>query len=58
MIYKIPCKNCDCVYIGQTRRKLTDKITEYQRACKSQGLHSKLYQHALNFDQIPAGLSF
>jgi hypothetical protein len=30
-IYKIKCDNCECTYIGQTTRKLTERIKEHRR---------------------------
>ena len=49
VIYSIPCKNCDCIYIGQTVRKLHDRINEHRRAYKIQDLSfSKLFQHLLD----------
>ena len=53
VIYSIPCKNCDGVYIGQTGRKLRDRINEHQRAYKIQDLNSKLFQHSMDFNHIP-----
>ena len=53
VIYTNLCKNYNCIYIGQTDRKLQDGINEYHRACKTQDLSSKLFQHSLNFDHPP-----
>ena len=30
-VYKIPCKNCDGVYIGETGRNVTTRIKEHKR---------------------------
>ena len=30
IVYKIKCKDCDCVYVGQTSRELKT----YERTCK------------------------
>ena len=32
VIYTIPCKTCNCINIGQTGRKLQDRINEHRRA--------------------------
>ena len=33
VIYKIPCNNCNYVYIGQTKRSLRERICEHKK-CK------------------------
>ena len=30
MVYKIPCKNCDKAYIGETGRKFGTRLKEHQ----------------------------
>jgi len=34
MIYKIPCRNCDLLYVGETDRPLRTKVKEH---CKEVG---------------------
>jgi len=29
LVYKISCKNCDAIYVGQTKRKLNTRISEH-----------------------------
>jgi len=29
-VYKISCKNCDAIYVGQTKRKLNIRISEHR----------------------------
>ena len=53
IIYSIPCKNCNCICIGQTGRKVQDNTNEHCRACKTQDLSSKLFQHSLNLNCAP-----
>ena len=31
VVYRVPCKNCDKVYIGETGRKLGTRIGEHQK---------------------------
>ena len=44
VVYKIPCKNCNYVYIGQTKRSLIDRISEHKK-CKKED--SALLQHQI-----------
>jgi len=30
VVYKISCKNCDATYVGQRKRKLNTRISEYK----------------------------
>ena len=53
VIYSIPCKNCDVIYIGQTGRKLHDRMSEHRRAYKIQDLNSKPFQHLMDLNQAP-----
>jgi hypothetical protein len=34
VIYQVPCKDCNAVYIGQTKRQVQKRFTEHQRAIK------------------------
>ncbi|XP_055527924.1 uncharacterized protein LOC129720461 [Wyeomyia smithii] len=60
-IYKIPCKDCDAVYIGQTRRKVKVRLKEHRRAVEmnktsesSVATHTVSNQHEIDWDK--AGL--
>jgi hypothetical protein len=35
VIYQVPCKNCDKIYIGETGRKLGTRISEHKKDCIS-----------------------
>ena len=48
--YKIPCLDCDSIYIGQSGRSLHVRIDEHRSACKSQDLRSKIFHHSINLD--------
>ena len=48
MIYKINCKDCDKVYIGQTSRALRSRTREHKRAIFTGDKNSLLAQHCKN----------
>ena len=54
VIYKINCKDCDKVYIGQTSRALRSRTREHKRAIFTGDRNSLLTQHCIknnhNFD--------
>ena len=51
LIYKVPCGDCDFVYIGQTKRDLKSRINEHKRAVKNQQPEkSALCEHLILFD--------
>ena len=35
VVYKIPCKNCECVYIGETGRPLGARVKEHHKEVDS-----------------------
>eukprot|EP00061_Rhincodon_typus_P014590 g41700.t1 len=45
VIYKIPCKDCEKHYIGQTGRKLATRIHEHQLATKRHNQYSLISNH-------------
>ena len=47
VIYKINCKNCDKVYIGQTSRALRSRTREHKRAIFTGDKNSLLTQHCV-----------
>ena len=47
VVYKIPCANCRASYIGQTKRKLKQRISEHKRAVSRADFStSALAEHA------------
>ena len=53
MVYKIKCKDCDCVYIGQTSRALKSHVKEHAKAIATLDESSLLAkQHMLHSQQI------
>ena len=53
VVYEVPCKDCDFVYVGQTKRDLNSRLKEHQRAIKQQKLeNSALCDHVILFDHV------
>ena len=44
-IYKIPCNNCEKVYIGETSRKVDDRIKEHKYAMRTNNTNNACVQH-------------
>ena len=38
LVYRVPCFDCDFIYIGQTERDLKSRLAEHKLAIKSQEL--------------------
>ena len=52
-VYKIKCKDCDCVYVGQTSRALKTRVKEHAKAIATLDKNSSLAKHhMLNGHQI------
>lgn len=47
VVYKVNCKDCDAVYIGQTSRSLKTRIREHSHAIAKSDKNSLLVQHHL-----------
>ena len=45
IVYKIKCKDCDCVYIGQTSRALKSRVKEHAKAIATLDENSLLTKH-------------
>ena len=56
VIYEIPCKDCPCVYIGETGRTLEKRLSEHKAAVKkndpknSVAVHAWANQHQVNWE--------
>ena len=48
IVYKIPCKNCDFVYHGQTKRSFKKRKGEHRDAARNNDPNSKLARHVNN----------
>ena len=58
VVYKIHCCDCLASYVGQTSRKLSNRLYEHKYDCKNKKPSSALYDHIedtghnINFDKI------
>ena len=51
LVFKIPCADCEFVYVGPTKRDLKSCVAEHKRAVKNaEPEKSALYKHLLLFD--------
>ena len=56
VIYEIPCKDCPCVYIGETGRTLEKHLSEHKAAVKKNdpkngiAVHAWANQHQVNWE--------
>ena len=55
LVYEIPCRDCDAVYVGETGRSLSTRKKEYVKAVKEMNLQkSALCQHIVTCDHFIA----
>ena len=55
LVYEIPCRDCDTVYIGETGRSLKTRKREHFDAVKRMDVEkSALCQHVVDFDHFIA----
>jgi len=48
VVYKLSCKNCNATYVGQTKRKLTTRLTEHMKDInKITSNHSVVTNHRI-----------
>ena len=53
IIYQVPCHDCPFVYIGQTKRDLKMRLSEFKRAIKYQRpIKSALCEHSITLDHL------
>ncbi|BHF68674.1 hypothetical protein SprV_0301171300 [Sparganum proliferum] len=50
VIYRIPCSNCSCVYVGHTGRSLGTRIKGHKLAVRRRDPLSLVFAHALECD--------
>ncbi|CAF5092844.1 unnamed protein product [Rotaria sp. Silwood1] len=49
LVYSIPCKNCDKIYIGETSRMKDTRMKEHEAKIRTLSLDSKLAEHILKY---------
>ncbi|CAF4600906.1 unnamed protein product [Rotaria sp. Silwood2] len=49
LVYSIPCKNCDKIYIGETSRKKDTRMKEHEAKIRTLSSDSKLVEHILKY---------
>ena len=55
LVYEIPCRDCDAVYVGETGRSLSTRKKEHVKAVKEMNLQkSALCQHIVTCDHFIA----
>ena len=58
IVYMIKCKDCDCVYIGQTSRALKSRVKEHAKAIATLdknsllAKHHMLHSHQIDFTRV------
>ena len=48
IVYKIKCKDCDCVYVGQTSCALKTRVKEHAKAIATLDKNSLLAKHHMH----------
>ena len=58
VVYKLECKDCTAVYIGETGRQLKARMKEHKDDIQKKKLlsnvysHCRTYDHQFNFDSV------
>ena len=50
VVYEVPCKDCECSYIGETGRNLQKHLTEHKAAVKRGDRNNWIAVHAWDHD--------
>jgi len=51
VVYRLSCKDCDAVYIGQTKRRLNTRVIEHKKDINKKIVnHSVITEHRLQFN--------
>lgn len=53
IVYRIPCRDCEVVYIRETGRSLQKRITEHKYAVKMNNQKNRIAVHAWDSDHRP-----
>ena len=56
VVYEIPCKDCPCVYIGETGRVLEKRLIEHKRAVKKHDPNKRMTLQYTLYQERKKGL--
>ena len=45
VVYKIPCKDCNLCYIGETSKQVISRVEEHKKNVNQKYMFSLIYQH-------------
>ena len=45
VVYKIPCKDCNLCYIGETSKQVISRVEEHKENANQKYMSSLIYQH-------------
>ena len=51
-VYHIKCDNCDSHYVGETSRRLSERISEHHRSSSPVGHHVQYNQHNISAESV------
>ncbi len=52
VVYKVQCKECPSVYVGETGRPLRSRISEHQRDSSPVGHYAKFNKHNVDLEEV------
>ena len=52
IVYKIPCLNCNGIYLGQTSKDLETRVKQHKSNVRSFSQNSALFKHSFDNDLI------
>ena len=52
VVYEVPCKDCEAVYIGETGRNLQERVKEHKYAVKRRDKNNGIAVHAWSEDHM------
>ena len=53
VVYSIPCKDCDKIYVGQTNRMLKTRLKEHMNDCRVMTKRTALVEHVIDEEHRP-----
>ena len=52
IVYKIPCKSCDAVYVGETANTLAKRLIQHRGTVRCCNKASRLALHSMELNHI------